>query len=77
MFPLRKDVPYNFRPPRVTEVEPPMRDPKEHEKQATILNIGPFFPTLEEPAYFRPYVEGEQIVGSDYRGFFAHRGSKS
>jgi Ni,Fe-hydrogenase III large subunit/Ni,Fe-hydrogenase III component G len=74
VFPLRKDVPYNFRPPRVTEVKPPMRDPKEHEKQATILNIGPFFPTLEEPAYFRLYVEGEQIVGSDYRGFFAHRG---
>lgn len=74
VFPLRKDVPYNFRPPRVTVVKPPMRDPKEHEKQATILNIGPFFPTLEEPAYFRLYVEGEQIVGSDYRGFFAHRG---
>lgn len=74
VFPLRKDVPYNFRPPRVTEVKPPMRDPKDHEKQATILSIGPFFPTLEEPAYFRLYVEGEQIVGSDYRGFFAHRG---
>jgi Ni,Fe-hydrogenase III large subunit/Ni,Fe-hydrogenase III component G len=74
VFPLRKDVPYNFRPPRVTEIKPPMREPKEHEKQATILSIGPFFPTLEEPAYFRLYVEGEQIVGSDYRGFFAHRG---
>ncbi|MBP1623582.1 MAG: NADH-ubiquinone oxidoreductase, partial [Acidobacteria bacterium] len=74
VFPLRKDVPYNFRPPRVTEMKPPMREPKEHEKQATILSIGPFFPTLEEPAYFRLYVEGEQIVGSDYRGFFAHRG---
>jgi Ni,Fe-hydrogenase III component G len=74
VFPLRKDVPYNFRPPRVTEIKPPMREPKDHEKQATILSIGPFFPTLEEPAYFRLYVEGEQIVGSDYRGFFAHRG---
>jgi Ni,Fe-hydrogenase III large subunit/Ni,Fe-hydrogenase III component G len=74
VFPLRKDVPYNFRPPRVTEVKPPMREPKENEKQATILSIGPFFPTLEEPAYFRLYVEGEQIIGSDYRGFFAHRG---
>jgi Ni,Fe-hydrogenase III large subunit/Ni,Fe-hydrogenase III component G len=74
VFPLRKDVPYNFRPPRVTEIKPPMREPKEHEKNATILSVGPFFPTLEEPAYFRLYVEGEQIVGSDYRGFFAHRG---
>jgi Ni,Fe-hydrogenase III large subunit/Ni,Fe-hydrogenase III component G len=74
VFPLRKDVPYNFKPPRVTEVKPPMREPRENEKNATILSVGPFFPTLEEPAYFRLYVEGEQIVGSDYRGFFAHRG---
>lgn len=74
VFPLRKEVPYNFKPPRVTEVKPPLREPKEHEKQATVLSIGPFFPTLEEPAYFRLYVEGEQIIGSDYRGFFAHRG---
>ncbi len=74
VYPLRKDVPYNFKPPRVTEVKPPLREPKEHEKQATVLSIGPFFPTLEEQAYFRLYVEGEQIVGSDYRGFYAHRG---
>ena len=73
-YPLRKDFPYNFRPPRVTEIKPPMREPKENEKQATILSIGPFFPTLEEGAYFRLYVEGEQIIGSDYRGFYAHRG---
>jgi Ni,Fe-hydrogenase III large subunit/Ni,Fe-hydrogenase III component G len=74
LFPLRKNVPYNIKPPRVTEIKPPMREPKEHEKNATILSIGPFYPTLEEPAYFRLFVEGEQIVGSDYRGFFAHRG---
>jgi Ni,Fe-hydrogenase III large subunit/Ni,Fe-hydrogenase III component G len=74
IFPLRKDVPYNFKPPRVTVVKPPMRERKEHEKDATILSIGPFYPTLEEPAYFRLFVEGEKIIGSDYRGFFAHRG---
>jgi Ni,Fe-hydrogenase III large subunit/Ni,Fe-hydrogenase III component G len=74
LYPLRKDFPYNFKPPRVTEIKPPLREPKEHEKQATVLSIGPFFPTLEEQAYFRLYVEGEQIVGSDYRGFYAHRG---
>jgi Ni,Fe-hydrogenase III large subunit/Ni,Fe-hydrogenase III component G len=74
LFPLRKEVPYNFKPPRVTEVKPPMREPKEHEKNATVLSIGPFYPTLEEPAYFKLFIEGEQIVGSDYRGFFAHRG---
>jgi len=74
VYPLRKDFPYNFKPPRVTESKPPMREPKENEKQATVLTIGPFFPTLEEGAYFRLYVEGEQIIGSDYRGFYAHRG---
>jgi Ni,Fe-hydrogenase III large subunit/Ni,Fe-hydrogenase III component G len=74
VYPLRKDFPYNYKPPRVTEIKPPMREPKENEKQATVLSIGPFFPTLEEQAYFRLYVEGEQIIGSDYRGFYAHRG---
>ena len=74
VFPLRKDVPYNFKPPRVTEIKPPLREPKENEKKATVLSVGPFYPTLEEPAYFRLFVEGEQIVGCDYRGFFCHRG---
>jgi Ni,Fe-hydrogenase III large subunit/Ni,Fe-hydrogenase III component G len=74
VYPLRKDVPYNFKPPRVTEVKPPLRERRENEKKATVLSIGPFFPTLEEQAYFRLYVEGEEIVGSDYRGFYAHRG---
>jgi Ni,Fe-hydrogenase III large subunit/Ni,Fe-hydrogenase III component G len=74
VFPLRKDVPYNFKPPRVSEIKPPMRAAKEGEKKTTILSVGPFYPTLEEPAYFRLFVEGEQIVGCDYRGFFCHRG---
>jgi Ni,Fe-hydrogenase III large subunit len=29
---------------------------------------------LKEPAYFRLFVEGEQVVGCDYRGFYVHRG---
>jgi Ni,Fe-hydrogenase III large subunit/Ni,Fe-hydrogenase III component G len=74
IFPLRKNVPYSLRPPRVTQSKPPLREPKENERKATVLTVGPFYPTLEEPAYFRLYVEGERIVGSDYRGFFAHRG---
>lgn len=74
VFPLRKDVPYNFKPPRVTEVKPPLREARENEKKTTILSVGPFYPTLEEPAYFRLFVEGEQIIGCDYRGFFCHRG---
>jgi Ni,Fe-hydrogenase III large subunit len=29
---------------------------------------------LEEPALFRVFVEGETVVGCDYRGFYNHRG---
>jgi Ni,Fe-hydrogenase III large subunit len=35
--------------------------------------MGPFFPVLEEPAHWRLFVEGETIVGCDYRGFYNHR----
>ena len=73
VFPLRKSVPYNYKPP-VSDVKPPMRELTEREKKSTIVNVGPFFPTLEEAASFRLFVEGERIIGADYRGFFAHRG---
>jgi len=39
-----------------------------------VVPIGPYFPVLKEPAYFRLFVEGEQVVGCDYRGFYVHRG---
>ena len=29
---------------------------------------------MKEPAYFRLFVEGEQVVGCDYRGSYVHRG---
>lgn len=71
LYPLRKDFPYDYRPPKVTGAGPQMKKAPE---QATVMTVGPFFPTLEEPAYFRLFVEGERIVGSDYRGFYSHRG---
>lgn len=75
LFPQRQDFPHDFKPPIVKKVvRSSLRDPKGEEKKATVLSVGPFFPTLEEPAYFKLYVEGEQIVGADYRGFFSHRG---
>jgi Ni,Fe-hydrogenase III large subunit len=36
--------------------------------------MGPFFPVLEEPSQWRLFVDGENVVGADYRGFFCHRG---
>jgi len=71
LHPLRKDFPHNFRPEPVEGQAPPRKDPP---PGATVLPIGPFFTVLEEPAYFRVFVEGETVVDSDYRGFYNHRG---
>ena len=71
VFPLRRDVPYNCKPPRAENAQPPMREPP---PGATAVPIGPFFPVLEEPAYWRMFVEGETVVGCDTRLFYNHRG---
>lgn len=72
VHPLRKDVPWNYVPPEVNDsggfsfAEPP--------QGCTVVPFGPFHPTLDEPAHFRLYVEGEMVRGCEYRGFMAHRG---
>lgn len=71
LYPLRKDFPYNFRPPPAENVRPKLR---EAPSGSSVLPMGPFFPVLEEPAYWRLFVEGETIVGCDTRLFYNHRG---
>ena len=71
LHPLRRDVPYNYRPPAAEDFAP---EPVEPPEGSSVLPMGPFFPVLEEPASFRLFVEGETIVGCDYRGFYNHRG---
>jgi Ni,Fe-hydrogenase III large subunit/Ni,Fe-hydrogenase III component G len=71
VWPLRRDVPYNLQPPAAEGCRPPLRDPP---AGASVVTLGPFFPVLEEPAQWRMFVEGETIVGCDYRGFYNHRG---
>jgi Ni,Fe-hydrogenase III large subunit len=71
VWPLRRDVPYNLQPPAAEGCRPPLRDPP---AGASVVTLGPFFPVLEEPAQWRLFVEGETIVGCDYRGFYNHRG---
>lgn len=71
LHPLRKDFIYNFRPDPVEGLAPKPIEPPEN---ATVIPIGPFFPVLEEPAVFRVFIEGETVVGCDYRGFYNHRG---
>jgi len=71
LHPLRRDFPYNYQPPPAPENAVPLKPPP---PSASVVPIGPFYPVLEEPAYFRVFVEGEEIVGCDYRGFYNHRG---
>ena len=71
LYPLRKDFPHDYKPPSQPEHRVKLTSPP---KGARVVPIGPFFPVLEEPAYFKIFVEGEKIVGCDYRGFYNHRG---
>ena len=70
--PLRKDVPWN----QVPESYDENNEFKfgEVPEGCTVVPFGPFHPTLDEPAHFRLYVEGEMVRGCEYRGFMVHRG---
>jgi Ni,Fe-hydrogenase III large subunit/Ni,Fe-hydrogenase III component G len=71
VYPLRRDFPYDCKPPAAEGVAPRLKEPP---AGASVLPMGPFFPVLEEPSYWRLFVEGETVVGCDYRGFYNHRG---
>ncbi|HSW39815.1 MAG TPA: NADH-quinone oxidoreductase subunit C [Acidobacteriota bacterium] len=71
MHPLRNDFPHDHKPPSAPENAVVMKSP---EPPSSVVPIGPFYPVLEEPAYFRVFVEGETVTGCDYRGFYSHRG---
>jgi len=70
--PLRKDFSWDHVPEEFDDGrEFTFDDPPEG---CTVVPFGPFHPTLDEPAHFRLYVEGEMVRGCEYRGFMAHRG---
>jgi Ni,Fe-hydrogenase III large subunit/Ni,Fe-hydrogenase III component G len=71
VYPLRKDLPHDYKPPADPQARVQLKEPPEG---ASVLPIGPFFPVLEEPAQLRLFVDGERVVGCDYRGFYNHRG---
>lgn len=71
LYPLRRDVPFDVDPPAVEGNE---ARHKKAPEGTTRVPVGPFFPTLEEPVLFNLYVDGEDIVDMDYRGFYSHRG---
>jgi Ni,Fe-hydrogenase III component G len=71
LYPLRKDFKVDERPPAAPENKVRINIPP---KDSSVVPIGPFFPTLEEPVFINLFVHGEEIVGMDYRGFYGHRG---
>jgi len=72
VYPLRKDFAWNEKPLGFDEQkEFKFDDPPEG---CVVVPFGPFHPTLDEPAHFRLYIEGEMVRGCEYRGFMAHRG---
>jgi len=71
LYPLRKDFPYDYKPPSEPAAAPKFTEPPDG---TTVIPIGPFYPVLEEPCQLRLFVDGERVVGCDYRGFYNHRG---
>lgn len=71
IYPLRKEVPWNLMPPAAENVAYQL---DEAPAGTTTVPVGPFHPTLHEPAHFAVFVDGETIKGCDYRGFMVHRG---
>jgi Ni,Fe-hydrogenase III large subunit/Ni,Fe-hydrogenase III component G len=72
VHPLRKDVPWNYVPPDYDETKEYAFDAVP--EGCVVVPFGPFHPTLDEPAHFRLFVEGETVRGCEYRGFMVHRG---
>jgi Ni,Fe-hydrogenase III component G len=70
VHPLRRDFKYDEKVPQVENPSLLRKPPK----GTTMVPIGPFYPTLEEPVFINLFVQGEHIVDMDYRGFYAHRG---
>jgi Ni,Fe-hydrogenase III large subunit/Ni,Fe-hydrogenase III component G len=71
VHPLRKDVPHDYRVVAAQPIPFPFKEPP---AGTTVVQLGPFFPVLEEPSQWLLFVDGENVVGADYRGFYCHRG---
>jgi len=72
VHPLRKDVSWDQVPAEFDDTREFTFD--EPPEGCTVIPFGPFHPTLDEPAHFRLYVEGEMVRGCEYRGFMVHGG---
>ncbi|WP_456397783.1 hydrogenase large subunit [Palaeococcus sp. (in: euryarchaeotes)] len=70
LHPLRKDFPYNKRPPSIK----PKSRVKKKDPNTIEVPVGPYHPALHEPESFELYIKGEEIVEAKYKGFHVHRG---
>ncbi|MCE4606747.1 MAG: NADH-quinone oxidoreductase subunit C, partial [Desulfurococcales archaeon] len=69
VYPLRKDMDYKHSP-----IVEPKVEFKEKPPETSLVPMGPAHMGITEPAHFRLFVKGEEIVDVDYRGFYSHRG---
>lgn len=69
VYPLREDFQYCHSPAGTRSY--PYKEPP---GDSTVHPMGPYHVALDEPAHFRLFVRGEEIVDVDYRGFYSHRG---
>ena len=67
LYPLRKDYPYDYKPPLDPDRTFPFKEPPEG---TTVVTVGPFFPVLEEPSQWRGFVGGGIQGGGGSPGFF-------
>lgn len=66
VYPLRRDYPHNYKPPAAPEKIAPSNIPP---PPASVFPKSLFHPVLEEPEYFRVFVEKQEVTGCDFRGF--------
>lgn len=75
LHPLRKDaMDYRHRPVPVTDHDVYEFIHDDQGRHTTIFPMGPLHIMNDEPAHFRLFVDGEDIVDADYRMFYVHRG---
>ncbi|MCD8316033.1 MAG: hydrogenase large subunit [Eggerthellaceae bacterium] len=75
LYPLRKDtMDYRYRPEPTTDLNTYEFLKDTGDTPTTVTPMGPLHIANDEPAHFRLFTDGEQIVDADYRFFFVHRG---
>jgi len=70
-YPLRRDFPFDYKPPSVSGVAPSLKSPP---ASTTLLPLGSFYAQKEITTYLNLFIYGEKVVDADYRGFYNHRG---